>query len=198
MNYLAHAFLSGPNNEVLTGNMMGDSVKGNLYSAHYSESICEGILLHRFIDDFMDTHAVTKIGKKRIWPNYRHYSGVVLDLYYDHLLAKNWSILMDIDLQEFSDQIYQRLEQHWNIMPTEAKMVLGHMIQHNWLGNYISLDGIDRTFKNMSRRTKFISNMEKAVEDLHLHYDEYNEEFLVFFDDMRLACQSKFNIQLNG
>lgn len=198
MNYLSHALLSGPNDEILTGNMMGDSVKGNTFNTKYSKSISDGIVLHRFIDNYMDTHPLIKIGKKRIWPNYRHYAGVVMDLYYDHLLAKNWSRFSDISIDEFAQETYHRLEIHWDVMPEEAKMVIGHMIRKNWLGNYNSLEALTRTFQNMSKRTKFISHMETAVDDLSKYYEVYNDEFLSFFEEMKIENDLKLKSFQNG
>jgi len=193
MNYLAHALLSGGNSSILKGNMMGDAIKGYKFLDIYSKPVCDGIILHRFIDEYMDTHPLTKSGKKRIWHNYRHYAGVVMDMYYDHLLAKNWHRYSDLELQVFADNIYAILSSDWQLYPEETQQMFRHMIDHNWLGNYISIDGIDRAFKGMSRRTKFVSNMEKAVADLYLYYDDFEAEFLSFFDDISDKCAQKVN-----
>lgn len=191
MNYLAHAYLSGNNPEILAGNMMGDAIKGYKFLGLYNKAICDGIILHRFIDEYMDTHELTKKGKKRIWLHYRHYSGVVMDMYYDHLLARNWAKFSDENIQVFADKIYVSLQNQWSVFPDETKHMFDHMISHNWLGNYVHLDGIDRAFKGMSRRTKFVSNMEKAVGDLYLHYDDFEAEFLIFFEDIKQQCNKK-------
>ena len=191
MNYLAHAFLSGDDDLVLVGNMMGDAIKGNTFLNSYPIKVCDGILLHRFIDDFMDTHALTKVGKKRIWENYGHYSGVVMDMYYDHFLAINWDTYSDIPLKQYAQQIYARMEAHWHLLPEETKHIMDHMIAHDWLANYVDLASMERAFKGLSRRTKFISNMENAVADLYLHFDDFEEEFSQFFAEIRTACAKR-------
>ncbi len=199
MNYLAHAYLSGQDPEVLIGNMMGDAIKGYGFLDKYPKKISTGILLHRFIDDFMDNHELTRQGKKRIWQNYRHYSGVVLDIYYDHLLAKNWSIIVGSDLDEFAKSIYSLLRENRAILPEETQYLSDHMIRHNWLGNYPHLEGIERTFQGLSRRTKFSNNMATAAKDLVLHFEEFEKEFLVFFDEIQSACVQKLKIfESNG
>ncbi len=199
MNYLAHAYLSGENPEILIGNMMGDAIKGYGFLDKYPKNISTGILLHRFIDDFMDNHELTRQGKKRIWQNYRHYSGVVIDIYYDHLLAKNWSTIVGTNLDEYAEHVYGLLKENRDILPEETQYLSEHMIRHNWLGNYSDVKGIERTFQGLSRRTKFSNNMATATKDLLLYFDEFEKEFLSFFDDIQSACVKKLKIfESNG
>ena len=191
MNYLAHALLSGPKPMVLVGNMMGDAIKGYGFLSKYEQEVSNGILLHRFIDEFTDTHPICKTGKKRLWQQYRHYSGVVIDMYYDHLLAKNWHLYHNEPLEDFAQTVYTTLGQHRELLPDETRMMVDHMTRYDWLANYQHLEGLNRALTGLSRRTTFISHMEKAAGDLYLNYDIFEEEFLKFFTEILTACHQK-------
>ncbi|MEQ8424061.1 MAG: DUF479 domain-containing protein, partial [Cyclobacteriaceae bacterium] len=91
MNFLAHIYLSGDNAQLMIGNFIGDFVKGKNLSARYNPDVVLGIELHRAIDEYTDSHDVVQKSKVRLRPKYRHYSGVIVDMFYDHFLAKNWN-----------------------------------------------------------------------------------------------------------
>ena len=106
MNFLAHLYLSQNNTDILIGNFIADHVKGSQFY-NYSKEIQQGILLHREIDLFTDTHPIVKQSMQRLHKRYRHYNGVIIDIFYDYFLAKNWSKYSDIPLQIFADTIYK-------------------------------------------------------------------------------------------
>lgn len=188
MNLLAHAYLSGYHQDVLIGNLVGDFYKGYGFLKHSNELFREGILLHRFIDEFMDTHPNTKYCKKLLWDKYRHYSGVLVDIFYDHFLAKNWSDYSDVTLKEFSENCYDILRRNNPVIPPKAHQMVEHMIANNWFESYQTLDGIERTLKGMSRRTKYVSGMEQATQDLYLFYEEFGQQFQSYFPQVAEEC----------
>ena len=106
MNFLAHIYLSGDNDFIKIGNFMADSIKGDNYN-NYPEYIRKGILLHRSIDSFTDLHPVFRKSKHRLHDRYGHYSGVIMDIFYDHFLAKNWSNYSEIPLEKYVFNFYQ-------------------------------------------------------------------------------------------
>jgi acyl carrier protein phosphodiesterase len=106
MNFLAHLYLSGNNDKIMVGNFMGDFVKGRSALEQFEPEIIRGIELHRAIDEFTDSHAVVSASKDRLRPKYRHYSGVIVDVFYDHFLARNWSDYHDELLPDFADRAY--------------------------------------------------------------------------------------------
>lgn len=163
---------------------MGDFVKGNHY-LNYSPTIQIGILLHREIDHFTDQHAVVKQSKERLKKKYRHYSGVLVDVFYDHFLALNFKTLYDKELEAYVTQQYDLLLQHRALLPTKAQQMLPYMIRGNWLTNYQHSAGVQRTLKGMSRRTKFNSKMDEAIIELQKYHEAFNEEFLNFFPDIQ-------------
>ncbi len=183
MNFLAHLYLSGNNEKIKVGNFIGDFVKGKQFS-NYEEEIQKGIILHRKIDEFTDSHSVVFESKKRLRPKYRHYSPVIVDIFYDHFLAKKWSSFSNNDLKKYTNDFYQMIEKYKDVVPETVNLMLRYMREKNWLYNYQFLHGIDRSLKGISRRTKFDSQMEFAVKSLQENYDSFENEFDRFFPDL--------------
>ncbi len=185
MNFLAHLYLSGRNPGIIIGNFIGDFVKGrNIYN-RYGPGIASGIELHRAIDDFTDQHDAVKASKTRLRPGYRHYAGVLVDIFYDHFLARQWHEYHSQLLPVFAEEIYQLMYQHYNLLPEKVQYMLGYMMRDNWLVNYARLEGIDRALKGLARRTRHVSHMEKAVHDLQEQYRAFKDEFNTFFPEAR-------------
>jgi acyl carrier protein phosphodiesterase len=189
MNFLAHLYLSPPNNEIILGNFIADSVKGKVFDT-YSEEIQRGILLHRQIDQFTDQHPVFKQSCTRLDLKYRRYSGVIVDIYYDHFLAKYWDDFHEKDLKEFVSEAYQLLIHNFKLLPPRSKRILPFMITQNWLANYSNFKHLNRVFKGMSRRTTNNSRMDEAVDELKKDYAAFEDEFRRFFPDIIAFIQS--------
>ncbi len=159
---------------------MGDFVKGNQYQ-NYPDKIAKGILLHREIDRYTDSHPTVGISKDRLRVKYRHYAGVIVDMFYDHFLAKNFEEFHSMNLKDFTEHHFQHLMNFINEMPPRAQNMLPYMVKNNWLLAYAKLEGIQRALTGMSRRTKFESKMDEAIQDLIENYDGFETEFRVFF-----------------
>ncbi len=190
MNYLAHLLLSGEDRQVVIGNFMGDYIKGSLDNS-YSPNITKGIRLHRLIDSYTDSHEVTLRSKQRLHKKYGHFKGIIIDIFYDHFLAKLWNNYHQESLKDFASRNYALLDKSKDILPDGAQYMLPFMIKHNWLVNYSSIEGIQKTLNGMSQRTKHPSEMEHAVEDLQLHYGDFEKDFVSFFPEIQSIC-SKF------
>jgi len=162
---------------------MGDFVKGNQYQA-YDRLIQIGILLHREIDSYTDQHEVVRESKDRLKDKYRHYSGVLVDVFYDHFLALNFSSFSTANLEDFVSSKYALLTARQEQLPERAQHMLPYMIKGNWLVNYQTFSGVHSSLSGMSRRTTFESKMEQAIVDLKKHHDAFNQEFLQFFPDI--------------
>lgn len=181
MNFLAHLYLSGGDEEVLVGNFIADFVKGRLTEASGSEGIVKGIWLHRRIDHFTDTHEIVRQSKLRLRPVYHKYAGVITDMFYDHFLAVNWLAYSNVPLPEFARQTYETLERNRNWLPAGMERLLYYMAQQNWLVAYARIEGIDRALQGMARRTSFESGMEHATKALRRDYEPFQHEFKLFF-----------------
>lgn len=183
MNYLAHFYLSGTHEHLLLGNFIADAVKGKQLEA-FSDELQEGIRMHRAIDFYTDTHAVTSRSKARLREQFNHYSGVIVDVFYDHFLARNWSEFSNEPLPEYSQRIYSILEQNIEWFPERPRQMLPFMKNHDWLMAYTEIEGIRRVLTGMSRRVKFDSKMEFAADALEKDYPLFEKDFRDFFPDL--------------
>lgn len=190
MNYLAHIYLSGNNDFISIGNFIADSIKGKKYLT-YPKEIQHGILLHREIDSFTDKHHIVKISKNRLHERYRHYDGVIIDILYDHFLAKNWSTYSTVPLDEYVQTFYTLLQSKSEILPEKVLKFMPYMIAGNWIYNYRTIDGIAKVLQGMDKRTNNKSQMRFATEDLKLHYSDLEGDFTTFFENLRTFCNTK-------
>lgn len=162
---------------------MGDFVKGKQVE-QYEPMIQKGIWLHREIDHYTDTHPVVLQTKTRLRPHFRHYAGVVSDIFYDHFLAIHWETYGVLSLDSFAAKAYASLTNHKTLLPEKAQFMLPYMIQHNWLVHYQYIEGIRRSLTGMARRTGFKSGMEHAHLELERNFEAYEKEFHEFFPQL--------------
>ncbi len=189
MNFLAHIYLSGDNDLVKLGNFMADGIHGK--PDDFPPDVQKGIILHRAIDTYTDAHPVFRQGTKRLHAAYHHYAGVVMDIFYDHFLAKNWVTYSTEPLGEFIASFYKSLEDNYDILTEKTKGMMPYMIQHDWLGSYATVEGIGGILKQMDHRTKLRSGMGRSVKELLEYYDEYEKEFGEFFTDIQAHVKEK-------
>lgn len=180
MNFLAHLYLSGGDENLLIGNFIADTVKGNKYKA-FSEGIIDGIKMHRAIDSFSDNNPVYLRSVHRLQPNYGKYSGVITDMFYDYFLSNNWNRFSDASLEKFRNETYRILNSRKNIMPEESQIILKYMMKGDWLYSYSTVQGIRSSLEGMSKRMKYYFPMDKAVAELENNPEPYNKDFLEFF-----------------
>ncbi len=191
MNFLAHIYLSFGDDEIAIGNFIADSIRGNKID-HLPKRVQDGVILHREIDTFTDSHLIPKRSSKRLHKNYSHYSRVIVDIYYDHFLAKNWKKYSETPLKVFVNGFYDLLKENYSILPDGVQRMMPYMITDNWLYNYSKMEGIDRVLNGMNRRTKNRSNMNFAILDLEDHYTEFEKEFTSFFDELIVFSKQKY------
>jgi len=183
MNFLAHLYLSGKEEDVIIGNFVADAIKGNSLQK-FPEGMERGIRLHREIDHYTDHHAVFMTSRSRLSPKYHLYAGVIADLYYDHFLAKYWADFSEEDLQQLVARTYFLLIRKFHLLPPRSRRILPFMITQNWLVGYRDFDILQRVFNGMSRRTNHLSGMENAVQDLKADYTLYESDFRAFFPEI--------------
>jgi len=200
MNFLAHIYLSGETELVTIGNFVADGIRGNKYKL-YPLEVQIGIQLHREIDTFTDAHPIFRQSTKRLHKGYGHYSGVIVDILYDHFLAKNWKAYSDIPLAEYIADFYKSLNRNIAVIPERFKKLTPIMIEGNWLLSYATIDGIQLVLDGMNRRTKGRSKMNEATKELKEHYEAFEKDFTEFFDELiefstkkRLEIEKKINI----
>jgi len=190
LNYLAHSLLSFEKPDIIVGNFIADSIQGNKFDG-LTEGIIKGITLHRKIDFYTDTHPVYLTSKHYFRKEFDKYSGVLMDIIYDHFLAKNFSLYSPLPLQEYVSGIYSVLENNMEYLPENAKRFYGYMTERNILYHYSSIKGIETVLTHLSHRIRHRYELQHAIPVLENHYAEIEEEFFIFFDDLYAYCKSQ-------
>ena len=196
MNFLAHIYLSGDDDDIKIGNFLGDFVKGRLNKlthAQYSSGVIKGMALHREIDFFTDTHPIVKQSIDRLQPKYHKFSGIVIDMFYDHILATNFNQYSPISLVEYAQKFYDLLESRKAEIPEPMGRMVESMITRNWLLSYKTYEGIEWALTGISKRLSFESGIENATEELRQDYDLYKVEFQGYFPKLIAHCQNYRN-----
>ena len=185
MNYLGHAFLSFGNGAILTGNMIGDHVKGRLALDKFPAEIRKGIELHRKIDATVDAHPATMRAKLLFREHYGLYSGAITDTLFDHFLANDPKHFPTSDaLLSFTQTTYAQLEEHKEYFPDKFAGYFPYMVQHNWLYNYRTLKGMERSLGGLARKALYMPPVDKAYETFVAHYYQLNQCYFEFINDL--------------
>ncbi|MGY0407157.1 MAG: acyl carrier protein phosphodiesterase [Polaribacter sp.] len=190
MNFLAHLYLSENNTNIMIGNFIADHIKGNNYK-HYSKEIQQGIFLHREIDTFTDAHPIVRKSKRRLHKRYKHYDGVIIDIFYDYFLAKNWAKYSAIPLDVYTDSITKLFKEKSPELPLKSQKFIKYIITYNILYKYQYKYGIQKVLTEMNIRTKGKSQMNLAIEDLQNLEEEFQEDFTLFFSDLIAFSKQK-------
>jgi len=191
VNYLAHAYLSFGDPEVLTGNMISDFVKGRK-KYDYPARILAGIDLHRAIDEFTDGHPVNKAVSKIFKPSYGLYSGALIDVVYDHYLALELAALPH-SFEDYTNNIYSHLEKYQPVLPAAFNNLFPYMKQHNWLFNYQYAWGIEKSLAGLVHRAAYLSESKTAFDLFNKRYDEFKAAYQAFFPMLQNFALKKFS-----
>lgn len=197
MNFLAHTYLSGCDEEIIVGNFMGDYVKGRNYM-HLPELVRKGILIHRDIDSFTDTHSITRSSRLRLTEKYRKYSGVIVDIFYDHFLAVAWMDYCGITLREYVDRTYDLLKRNYKTLPQGIKVWFPTFLENNWMLRYEHVEGIELVLDKMSANTSLPDHTTFAIEKLRGEYEEFDKEFKEFFPLIIDFIEQKYEIDIKS
>lgn len=189
MNFLGHLYLSGDDPLVITGNFMADAIKGGDLS-RFPVDLQRGIRLHRAIDHYTDQHPLARAGRERARTHAGRYAPVVMDLFYDHLLAAHWSALHPEPLERFTARMYAVLKAHATWMEGRPARMLPHLMADDWLGAYAQRDGLAHALRGMARRAPEGQAMVGAEQVLWQHYDAYRAEFIGFLTDVERATRT--------
>ncbi len=183
MNYLAHLYLAEDSPESLIGNLLGDFVKGRSIDAYCNE-IKKGIQLHQRVDIYTDSHPVFRESKRLISPVNRRYAGILIDVFYDHFLAKNWLDYSSVSLKDFSSKVYEILKSNEAILPESLKRVLPNIIAKDLLMSYAEIQGIEAALQRLTLRLKRTNNLGSAWEELLTNYERFELDFYRFFPEL--------------
>lgn len=183
MNFLAHQFLSRNIKEIRVGNFIADFIRGNQLDG-YSNKVQLGIQLHRKIDEFTDSHKLVHESKKLLHPRQGKYASVLLDVYYDYFLAKNWNTYSLVSLKEFSASVYQDFDEMKEVFPAKVQPILPSMKENDWFYNYHSYWGINKALMSIARRAKYSNSIENSLQDLKDLEKDLEINFFEFFPEL--------------
>jgi acyl carrier protein phosphodiesterase len=193
MNYLAHAYLSFGNANVLIGNMISDYVKGKS-QYDYLPSIQAGIKLHRAIDEYTDTHIATQKVKSFFKADYRLYAGAFADVVYDYFLANDKNEFANAQaLMEFSQKTYNLLNNEQAHFPEKFGKMYPYMVEQNWLYNYQFDFGMQKSFNGLAKRATYITETDTAFEIFLTNKQAIGEIYAEFFPAIKKFAFEKMN-----
>lgn len=178
MNHLAHALLAADAPLLLAGNLAGDFVKGRLDRLPPSP-LAAGIRMHRGIDAWTDRHPIWKRSRARVAP--RRVSGVIVDIAYDHFLARHFDRYSAVSLEAFAARTYRVLLDHEALLPPRLRQILPRIVAEDWFVSYRWLEGVDRTFSRLARR---VASLAAGTEQIRAHYQSLEADFLEFYPEL--------------
>lgn len=189
MNYLAHLHLGGQRPGRLLGSLYGDFVKGRL-QGQFDPEVEAAIALHRRIDVFTDRHPLVDIALGRFTETRRRYAGIVLDVFFDHCLARDWPLYADRPLEQFTADVYQVLSRERQL-PERLAKIAPHMVANDWLGSYREFEVLEQVLRGISRRLTRPEELAGAMAELRRLYEPLSEDFSLFYPQLQdFAVQS--------
>ena len=183
MNFLAHIYLSGENEDIQFGNFIGDFVKGKNYKK-YNDDIIKGILLHREIDSYTDSHPVVRNSIKRMRTAYGKYAGVSIDILYDHFLAKYWIDYSSVKLEEFVINFHHTVSERLGKLPDKARRFTSPFIKNKRLICYADLNCFEDVLQKMAIYTSMPDKVKDAMQIINQNYNLFYGEFETFFPEI--------------
>ncbi len=197
MNFLAHTYLSGESEFITIGNFIGDWVKGSAFR-QYPLEIQKGILLHRCIDSYTDHHPTFRRSKQRLSGEFKKYSGIVIDIFYDHFLAKDWNLFSQVSLERFADRLNDILERHQYLLTPEMTEFIVHFMNHRRIESYATLEGIEGVLRAMACKRSLPDKTDYAIDNLKTYYDGYGKDFCSYFTHLIRYVEGRFQISIDG
>jgi acyl carrier protein phosphodiesterase len=186
VNHLAHALLAARTGGSITGNLMGDFVKGSP-RGRYEGEVLEGILLHRRIDAFADAHPLVRRSRRRVAPGRRRYAGILVDLLYDHFLALCWEEFWSEPLPEFARRVYAELERDRALLPARMQRFADFLRRHDLLVSYREVRGIERALGGLARRLRRPNPLGEPLVELREARADFERDFRGFFPELLRA-----------
>lgn len=188
MNFLAHALLAGDTPALIVGGVIGDWIKGPLPGV-LPDDLAKGVALHRAIDSYVEFQPAFRRSRSRVSVNRRRYAGVLVDVFYDHLLARNWATVHHRPLDEYCETVYQSIKDRLSELPISSQPGLTLMAKEDWLTSYAQIEGIADVLARMSRRARQPNPLANGEQEFLADVDGYTSDFHEWFDDTRKFCQ---------
>ena len=188
MNFLAHAVLAGDTPALIVGGVIGDWIKGTLPGA-LPDDLAKGVALHRAIDSYAESNPAFCRSRSRVSADRRRYAGVLVDVFYDHLLARNWGAVNDRPLGEYCAGVYRLIEDRLNDLPVSSHRALTLMAEEDWLASYAHIDGIADVLARMSRRARQPNPLAHGEQEFLADVEGFSGDFQEWLGDTRAFCR---------
>ncbi|MEZ5449851.1 MAG: ACP phosphodiesterase [Thiolinea sp.] len=190
MNYLAHLSLARPDSQSLTGNLLGDFMKGVQLEA-LPVRIRNGVANHRAVDRFTDQHPAVLALKPLFNERYRRFSGIMIDISFDHFLTRHWYRFHTALLRDWLDHCYQGLLEGRPHMPPRMRNTIEHMVRHDWLGGYAELEQVSYALDRVAERIRFRNDFQGAGQEVARHYPALEQAFLQVYPALQSHVQQQ-------
>ncbi|MCE9588975.1 MAG: ACP phosphodiesterase [Planctomycetes bacterium] len=188
MNFLAHLYLADNSPEAMIGSLIPDLVKPRQLPADLPPATLDAIAQHRRVDAFTDMHPVVARSKRRLFEHHGRYTGILVDVFYDHFLAADWAHYHDEPLTTFVSRVHAGFRSHSHLLPTDMRYPIDRLVEQDWLGSYATAEGIrvalERLSLRLSKRFERHVDLAAAVPDMIEHRDGLADDFRVFFPDL--------------
>lgn len=188
MNFLAHALLAGDKPSLIVGGVVGDWIKGSLPGT-LPEDLAQGVALHRAIDHFAESHPAFKRSRSRVSAQRRRYAGVLVDVFYDHLLARDWLAIHPQPLREYCETVYGLIRERMGDLPASSHAGLALMAQQDWLSSYAQIEGIADVLARMSRRARQPNPLLQGEQELLADVDGFAGDYNEWLADTMEFCR---------
>lgn len=194
MNWLAHVFLSEPSTDFRLGNLLADLVRGADRAGMPSDFL-RGAACHKAIDAFTDSHPIVLASRRRLDARYRRFSGVLIDIFYDYFLARNWTTYEARPLDEYASAFYLDVRRRQLTLPADASTTLARILQHDLLGQYQRLEGVEHSLRRistyLSQRWGRPFELQTSIAELRAHESALAADFAAFFPQLRAHVDSQ-------
>lgn len=190
MNFLAHAFLAPDSSQARIGSIMGDFTRG-LDLDTLPDEVRRGVTHHFAVDRFTDQHPQVRASKRLFSPERRRFSGVALDVLYDHYLLRHWHGFSRRDPGHFVQQLYRELRTHEAVMPARMRETTRHMVRHDWFTAYRDLGQVGLALDRIAARIRYPNRFQGILEEILTNRQELEERFLIFFPELQ-KCAGDF------
>ena len=186
VNYLAHAWLARHSDDAILGAILGDFVFGQSGLQDWPPAVRAEIVRHRRIDLYTDAHPAVVVARGLFDDaGLRRYAGIVLDVHFDHCLARHWQRWNDAPLADFTARVYRVLDEHRDELPSRLRAIAPRMAAHDWLGSYVQRGNVDHTVRGIA--TRLSRNGDKLVaclDVLRVEEARIDAAFEAFFPDL--------------
>ncbi len=195
MNFLAHAMLAGEAPALIVGGVIGDWIKGTLPGTLPAD-LAKGVALHRAIDSFAESQPAFNLSRSRVSAARRRYAGVLVDVFYDHLLAQYWDTLYTQPLDKYCDAVYGMIKERLSELPVSSHAALQLMAQEDWLSSYARIESIADVLARMSRRARQPNPLANGELEFLADVEGFTSDFHDWLEDTSTFCQQWLKVNI--